>query len=316
MLMFAATPVSRSALMQMQSTSLTTLSVDAASIAKQASQSIVALRDRGRWFSGFHWRPDVIATASELVAAKRGENIAVITPSQDTIEGVVIGRDPTTDLALIRLQASAYAVAPATGAELSLGDVVLAAGRSRHGPTCAVGFIALAGRPWRSMRGGDISARIWLDIRLTPQSEGSAVFDAGGLFIGMAVYAPRRRVLLIPAQTIERVGVELLAHGRIRRGYLGVGVQAVAVGPSPDVDHSANKTGLMIISLDPKGPAAQVGLQQGDIILAFDGNAAGSARTLAGMLRNAGLGKTANLDISRSGRDIRVSVALGEGPAA
>jgi serine protease Do len=72
----------------------------------------------------------------------------------------------------------------------------------------------------------------------------------------------------------------------------------------------------MIISLDPKGPAAQAGLQQGDIILAFDGNVAGSARTLVGMLHNAGIGRTANLDISRAGRDIRVGVALGEGPAA
>jgi S1-C subfamily serine protease len=249
-----------------------------------------------------------------LVTAKKGETVAVIAPSQDTVEGVVIGRDPSTDLALIRVQASAPAVAPATAVELSLGDVVLAAGRSRHGPTCAVGFVALAGRPWRSTRGGDISARIWLDIRLTSQSEGSAVFDAGGRFIGMAVYAPRRRVLLIPARTIERIGQELLAHGRIRRGYLGVGVQAVAVGPSSDP--GANKTGLMIISLDPKGPAAQAGLQQGDIILAFDGNVAGSARTLVGMLHNAGIGRTANLDISRAGRDIRVGVALGEGPAA
>jgi S1-C subfamily serine protease len=302
--------------MQMQTTSLTTLSADVASIAKQASQSIVALRDRGRWFSGFYWRPDVIASASELVAAKRGENIAVVTPSQDTIEGAVVGRDPSTDLALIRVPATAPAVIPAAGAQLSLGDVVLAAGRSRHGPTCAIGCIALAGGPWRSMRGGDIGARILLDIRLTAQSEGSAVFDAGGLFIGMAAFAPRRRVLLIPSETIERVGQELLAHGRIRRGYLGVGVQAVAVGPSSDVDRTGNKTGLMIISLDPKGPAAQAGLRQGDIILAFDGNAAPSARTLAGMLRNVAPGKTANLDISRSGRDIKVSVALGEGLAA
>jgi S1-C subfamily serine protease len=303
--------------MQIQSTSLTTLSADVASLAKQASQSIVALRDRGRWFSGFYWRPDVIASASERVAARRDEKIAVIAPSQDAIEGVVIGRDPTTDLALIRVPATAPAVAPAAGAQRSLGEVVLAAGRSRHGPTCAVGFIALAGQPWRSMHGGDIGARIWLDISLTPQSEGSAVFDASGLFIGMAVYAPRRRILLIPAETIERVGQELLAHGRIRRGYLGVGVQAVAVKPSSDIDRGGNnKTGLMIISLDPKGPAAQAGLQQGDIILAFDGNVAGSARVLAGMLRNAGPGKTANLDISRSGQDIKVSVALGESPTA
>jgi S1-C subfamily serine protease len=302
--------------MQTQRTSLTTFSADAAAIAKQASQSIVALRDRGRSFSGFYWRPDVIASASELIAAKKGEKIAVSTPSQDAIEGTVIGRDPSTDLALIRVAATAPALAPSTAGERSLGELVLATGRSRHGATCSLGVIALAGGPWRSMYGGDISARIWLDIKLTHEAEGAAVFDAGGQFIGMAVHGPRRRVVLIPAATIERVGQELLAHGRIRQGYLGVGVQAVAIQTSPEVERSGKKSGLMIISLDPKGPAAQAGLQQGDIILAFDGSAAGSVRALAGMLRNTGVAKTANLDILRSGRDSRVSVALGEGPAA
>jgi S1-C subfamily serine protease len=164
------------------------------------------------------------------------------------------------------------------------------------------------------MRGGDVGPRVWLDIRLPSHAEGSAVFDVGGSLIGMSVFAPRRRVLLIPAETIERVGHELLAHGRIRRGYLGVGVQAVAVGALADSGHSAKKTGLMIISLDPKGPAAQATLQQGDIILAFDGSATDSVRALSAMLRNAAPCKTANLDISRSGRDMRMAVTLGEGP--
>ena len=300
--------------MQTQSSSLTALSADVASLATQASQSSIALRDRGRWFSGFYWRPDVIASAAELIAAKTGARLTVVTPSQETIEGIVIGRDASTDIALIRVGASAPAVAPATGAQVCLGQAVLAAGRSPHGPTCAVGFVALSGQPWRSMRGGEVGPRIWLDIRLPSHAEGSAVFDAGGRFVGMSVFAPRRRVLLIPAETIERVGHELLAHGRIRRGYLGVGVQAVAVGTVADTGHGAKKTGLMIISLDPKGPAAQASLQQGDIILAFDGSATDSVRALSAMLRNAAPGTTANLDISRSGRDMRMAVTLGEGP--
>jgi S1-C subfamily serine protease len=300
--------------MQTQNSSLTALSTDVASLAKRASQSSVALCDRGRWFSGFYWRSDVIASAAELIAAKNSARLTVVTPSQETIEGTVIGRDASTDIALIRVGASAPAVAPTTGAQVSLGQAVLAAGRSPHGPTCAVGFVALSGQPWRSMRGGDVGPRVWLDIRLPSHTEGSAVFDAGGSFVGMSVFAPRRRVLLIPAETIERVSNELLAHGRIRRGYLGVGVQAVAVGAVADTGHSAKKTGLMIISLDRKGPAAQAALQQGDIILAFDGSATDSVRALSAMLRNAAPGKTANLDILRSGRDMRVVVTLGEGP--
>jgi S1-C subfamily serine protease len=300
----------------MQASSLTALSVNVAAIAKQASQSTVALRDRGRWFSGFHWRPDVIATASELVPAMKGETIAVITPLQEEAEGVVMGRDSSTDLVLIRVSAAAQTIVAASHPELSLGDLVVANGRTRLGPTCALGCVALAGEPWRSVRGGDISARIWLDMKLTSHGEGGAAFNGAGQFIGMTVYAPRRRVLVIPAQTIERVGEELLKHGRIRRAYLGVGAQPVSIGPPQSQPGAPSKSGLMIIGLDAQGPAAQAGLQQGDIIVAFEGQATASLRALVGSLRNADIGKAANLDISRAGRDVRISVTLGEGPAA
>jgi S1-C subfamily serine protease len=302
--------------MPTQSSSLATLSADMSSLAREASRSSVALRDRGRWFSGFHWRPDVIVTAAELVAARNGATIAVVTPTQEHVEGTVIGRDPSTDIALIRVGAGVPAVAAATPAQAALGQTVLAAGRCPHGPTCAIGFVALAGQPWRSMRGGDVGPRIWLDMRLPSHGEGSAVFDTDGRFLGMSVLGPRRRVLLIPAEAIGRVGQELLEHGRIRRGYLGVGVQAVAVGGTAEGSDAAKRTGVMIISLDPKGPAARSALQQGDIILAFDGGATESVRSLSAMLRNAAPGHSANIDISRSGSDMRVSVTLGESPTA
>jgi S1-C subfamily serine protease len=293
-------------------TSLMIFSADVASLATQASQWTVALRDSGHTFSGFYWRPDVIATAAELVSTRPGDKISVLTPSQEKLEGVVIGRDPSTDVALVRAPATAATVSAAPSSAPSLGALVLASGRTRHGATCAVGFIALTGARWRSMRGGDIGPRLWLDIRLRPHAEGGPVLDAAGQFIGMAVLAPRRRVLVIPAETIERVGGELLAHGRIRRAYLGVGLQKVEV--SPRSDDRAGKSGLMIISLDPDGPAAKAGLQQGDIILAFDGNAVGSVRELSALLRNADLAQPASVDISRSSQHMKINVALAERP--
>ena len=90
----------------LQSTSLTALSNEIAALAQQASQSTVALHDRGHSFSGFYWRSDVIATAAELVSAKIGREIAVMTPSQDTVAGAVVGIDLSTDIALIRVQAT------------------------------------------------------------------------------------------------------------------------------------------------------------------------------------------------------------------
>jgi S1-C subfamily serine protease len=293
----------------MQTMSLAAFSADVAAIAQQASQSTVALHDRRHSFSGFYWRPDVIATAAELVSMRKGEKIAALTPSQEEVEGAVIGRDTSTDVALIRVPATAPPVSPSPTAP-PLGTTVLTAGRTRHGPTCAVGSIALVGARWRSMRGGDVGPRIWLDVRLRSQSEGGPVLDADGHFVGMAVYGPRHRVLLIPAETIERVGQELLTHGRIRRGYLGVGLQAVQVARGSQ--DGAARAGLMVIGLDPEGPAAKAGVQQGDIILAFDGNATASVRDLAAMLHNADLAKPASLDISRSTRNMKVSVTLAE----
>src|SRR6516164_8960705 len=128
----------------MRSVSLAAFSADVAAIAQQASQSTVALHDRRHSFSGFYWRPDVIATAAELVSMRKGEKIAALTPSQEEVEGAVIGRDTSTDVALIRVPATAPPVSPSPTAP-PLGTTVLTAGRTRHGPTCAVGSIALVG---------------------------------------------------------------------------------------------------------------------------------------------------------------------------
>jgi S1-C subfamily serine protease len=169
------------------------------------------------------------------------------------------------------------------------------------------------------MRGGDISRQFWLDVALSWRSEGGAVFDASGQFVGMPVFGPRRRVLVIPAETIGRAGEELLTHGRIRRGYLGVGIQPVAVTPQAGAETShgeTGETGLMIMSLDPKGPAAQAGLQQGDIIVAIDGTAVGSRRVLAKVLTGASIGRALAVDLLRAGQNLTQPVTIGEVPTS
>jgi S1-C subfamily serine protease len=300
----------------MSTPSLTTLSAEIAAIAKQASPSIVAIQSRGRPFSGFLWHPDVVVTASDRLRARTGQTVAVLTSERpEAVEGTVIGHDPTTDVALIRLPTTGRPIA-AEAASPSLGEIVIVSGRTVHGATCAVGHVALAEGPWRSMRGGDISRQFWLDIALSWRSEGGAVFDASGQFVGMPVFGPRRRVLVIPVETIGRAGEELLAHGRIRRGYLGVGIQPVAVAPKAGVETAEGKAGLMVMSLDPKGPVAQAGLQQGDVIVAVDGTAVGSRRALARLLPGASIGRALAVDILRAGQSLTLQVTVGEAPAS
>jgi S1-C subfamily serine protease len=301
--------------MQASHPHLITVSADIASIAKAASPSAVAIKDSGQSCSGFFWRPDVVATASDALEASSGQTVRLTLDQDRSIEGVVIGRDPTTDLALIRAAEPGNVVAMQASSSLSLGDMVIALGRTRHGPTCAMGIVALAGGPWRSIRGGEISRRIWLDIAIMRQWEGGAVLDVAGRLQGMAVFGPHGRIVLIPTDTIDRVGQDLLTHGRVRRGYLGVSLQPILLSKRPGTDAGSSETALMILSLDAQGPAAGAGLLQGDIVRSMDGEAVSSPRALARKLAPTSIGRSVILDLLRGGVATKVTVAIGESPA-
>jgi S1-C subfamily serine protease len=301
--------------MQASDTQLIAMSADIAAIAKTASPSIVAIQDHNQSCSGFFWRPDVVATASDVLEASKGQKVSLTLDNERATQGIVIGRDPTTDLALIRAAEPGTALAAAANLPLSLGEAVVALGRTRHGAACAVGFAALVGGPWRSVRGGEISRRVWLDLKMLQQCEGGAVLDTAGRLLGMAVFGPHGRIVLIPTDTIDRVGQDLLAYGRVRRGYLGVSVQPIPMGKKPGADARGSETGLMILSLDALGPAAGAGLLQGDIVRTINGEAVRSPRALARLLPSTSIGQSVSLDIVRGGAETKITVAIGESPA-
>ncbi len=290
------------------------LSAEISGLANGAAPSLVAIEHKRRRISGFYWRPDVIATVSEGLEAQPGEAVAVHTGAGEPLQGTVIGDDPSTDLVLVRVPSPGATLPAAAVAAVALGQAVVAVGRTLQGATAALGFVALAGGPWRSMRGGEISQRVWLDARVMRAAEGGAVIDTAGGLLGMAVFGPRHRVLLIPVDTIERAGTELLAHGRIRHGYLGVSVQAVpmpAAGPDEAKDRNI---GLMVMGLDAKGPAAAAGMLRGDIITGVDGVAPSSPRALARLLPGSAIGQTRPVDLVRAGQTTHLSVTIGEHP--
>ncbi len=136
------------------------------------------------------------------------------------------------------------------------------------------------------------------------------MLDPLGALLGMAVFGPRRRTLVIPAETIERVGEEILLHGHVRQGYLGVSVQAVrATG-------SQGRSGLMVVSLDEKGPAHAAGILQGDILVRVGGNPLVSPRSLATLLPGSLIGSSARIDLLRAGQGKSLEVIIGERPRA
>jgi S1-C subfamily serine protease len=193
------------------------------------------------------------------------------------------------------------------GEPVQAGSLVLAVGADRSAPVTAFGAVARTGPAWQSMRGGEIDARIELDLRLRRSAEGGIVLNAAGDAIGMAVYGPRQRVLVIPGATIERVASLLASHGRVAHGFIGLGLQTIAV------DHGA-RTAAMVMSVAKDGPGAAAGVHQGDVILAWDGEAVLGVQQLLRGLGPASVGKTVQAVLRRGGQELVVSLTIGERP--
>jgi S1-C subfamily serine protease len=272
-----------------------------------AAPAVVSVHSHQSRSSGFVWRPGFIVTADEALADEG--DVAVELSGGNTVAARVAGRDPTTDIALLRIDRTDLAPAALNRVELAAGAVAVVVGAENGEPTTALGVVSRAGGPWRSMRGGEIDARLELAISLQQRAEGGLALDAAGRAFGMAVFGPRGRVLVIPTVTIERVAVKLESHGRIARGYLGLGLQPVAV-------ESGEGSGAMVMSVDPKGPGAVAGVHQGDVIVAWNGE---PIRHLQSVLRSLGsdsVGRTITLGLRRAGEVRQVPLTIGERPAA
>jgi len=276
-----------------------------ASLVANAAANVVAVHSRRSRSSGFVWRPGLIVTAEEALADE-GE-VAVALPGGETVAADRVGRDPTTDIALLRIGRSDIATASLAPPSVSTGAMVLVVGAEEGAPTAALGVVARAGGPWRSMRGGEIDARLDLGIAMRRPAEGGLALDAEGRAFGMAVFGPRRRVLVIPAATIERVAPMLEKHGRVARGYMGLGLQQVAL-------QDGGGAGVMVMSVDPNGPGAAAGLRQGDVLVTFDGEPVRSVPALVRALGPESVGRRAALSIRRAGEPIEMSLTIGERP--
>src|SRR5690348_3535137 len=197
-----------------------------AALVEGVAASVVTVHGGARGTtSGIHWRSGVVVTAEE--ALERDDGVKLTLPGGRRIEASLAGRDPTTDVAVLRFQPDGLPAARTTHAVLRPGQTVVAVGSHEGAALAALGIVAYAGGPWQSMRGGTIDSLVRLDLALSPAGEGGALIDAAGRVVGMTVLGPRRRALAIPSTTIDRAVDQLLARGHVFRGYLGAGLQAV-----------------------------------------------------------------------------------------
>ena len=213
----------------------------------------------------------------------------------------------------------------ADAASLRPGHVVMAIGNHKGTPVASFGIVAMAGGPWQSMRGGTIDSLIRVDLRLSQAAEGGALVDAHGHTVGMAVLGPRRRVLAIPTSTIDRIVDQLLAKGHVFRGYLGAGLQPLRRGRlSQDTQPSGTGRGVLVVSIDPDGPAARAGLLVGDIVTTWNAKPIDRVREIMHLLGPDSVGTTVDLPFLRrrsngtegSSRRTTRDLGLGQNGAA
>ena len=293
---------------------LVAFSDHAAQLVERTGSSIIAVHGGGRGSSsGIHWRSGVIVTAEEVL--ERDEDVKITLPSGRLVEASLAGRDPSTDVAVLRFQPDGPpAASTADAASLRPGHVVLAVGNHEGAPVASLGVVATVGGPWHSLRGGTIDNLIRVDLVLSRAAEGGALIDTQGRVVGMAVLGPRRRVLAIPTSTIDRVVDQLLAKGHVFRGYLGAGLQPLRRGrPSHDTQPAG---GVLVVSIDPDGPAARAGLLVGDIIMTWNTKPIDRVRDVMHLLGMDSVGATVDLQLIRGGAPTTLKVALGERPAA
>ncbi|MDQ6706091.1 MAG: S1C family serine protease [Acidobacteriota bacterium] len=272
-----------------------------------AGRSVVAVNARHRTpSSGIVWRAGVVVTAEH--ALKRDEEITVTLADNRTVAATLAGRDPGSDLAVLKLDTdNISAAAAADAASLQVGNMALALGRrGENGIAASLGVISALSGAWRTWRGGHLDLFIRPDVSLYPGFSGGPLVDIHGRIVGMNTSALTRNAgVTVPATTVERVTNELLSKGHIARGYLGVGLHPVQI---------PGGAGLIVLSIEPNGPAANAGILIGDVLTALDGKPVSDTDDVQAHLGPDRVGQSLRASISRGGAAMELAIVAGERP--
>lgn len=276
-----------------------------------AAPVVVAIKAGHRHVTGMLWRPDVVVTSEQVLP---DDPTFTVRRDGEPVEATLAGRDPATNVAVLRLASPLEGTLPERAGSPTTGELAVVVGADAQGQaTGRLGMVHRVGPAWHSLLGGRIDALIALDTRLG-QDEGGPVLGKGGALLGMSTAGPRRRTLVIPAATIDRVVDPLLTEGRIPRGWLGVVLQPVAV---PDTLRPAagRENGMMVTSLAAQGPAEQCGMLPGDILLEIAGEPIRPRAHFAAMLGADRIGQSVALRILRAGAVQELTIVIGARPA-
>ena len=292
------------------SSALVELSSQLAAAVEIAGNSVVAIHARRRIpSSGIVWRDGVIVSASHTV--RRDDEMPVTLPNGDSTVATVAGRDPATDLIALRIKGAKSHVAPrADSSSLRVGSLVLAVGRPGRNVSASFGIISAVGEGWRSWQGARIDRVFRLDLSVYDGFSGGPLVDASGAVLGLNNSALARGTpMALPAKAVDRVLDELLESGHVRRPFIGVAVQPVALSASLVKQHQlGHDSGLLIVSIADASPADKAGVLLGDVLLEANGQSISRPDDLLDALSSVESGGAVTLKLLRGGTIKTVSV--------
>jgi len=298
---------------------LASLSNELSAAVQRASQFVVTVDARRQVAgSGIVWPAGngVIVTADHVV--ERDEDVNVILPGGQKVAATIAGRDPGTDVAVLRLAGQGATATPAELAPLDsvkIGHVVLAVGRPGEGaPMASFGVVSAIGGTWRTARGGMVEGYVRADVALYPGFSGGPLIDAQGRVIGLnSWHIARGQELAIPSAAVGTIVQTLLTQGKVRRGYLGVTSQPVGIPAALQQKLGLTQgTGLVIVGVEAGSPAEKSGLVLGDVLVSLGGRAISDAEDLQIALAAGGVGQATSALILRGGERKDLTVTPGE----
>lgn len=286
----------------------------AAAVERAAASTVLVSARRRIPATGIVWADGgVIVTADHVV--ERDEEIVVGLPDGEEAEAQLVGRDPGSDLAVLRIEGGTTAsaeIAPDDSARV--GQIVLGIGRpDTGGLQASSGVIGMIGGPWRSRRGRRIEGYLRSDITFFPGFSGGPLIDVEGRVLGLNTshFRPGPGVT-IPSAAVATSVQTLLQHGRVVRAYLGIGSQVTRLPEALAARAGGQETGLLIVSVEAESPAGEAGLLVGDILVAIEGDPVRDTEDLQTALGSTRVGESIRIDVLRGGEPAELSATLVE----
>lgn len=291
---------------------LAALSDGLAGAVEKAGASVVRVNGRRRRpSSGVVYASNAVLTASH--ALEREEDVTVGTADGRTLPASFAGRDPSTDLAVLRVEGLEAVATPAEGTP-RVGEFALAVGRSGRGdgPRASLGVVSTVGGPLRTWRGGRLERYIGTDATPYPGLSGGALVSVRGEVLGILTTGPMRgAALAVPADLAWGVARALEDRGSVKRGYLGILSQPVHL-PDGQRHGLTQRGGLLVVGVEDGSPAGNGGLMIGDILATLDGQPVEDTEDLLVLLTGERVGRSVPVNVVRGGELESLEVTVGE----